>query len=1047
MFGSGAGSTRGGKHRRGARAGHRVQWRRHRGCRAGDDLRPTNRGGAAIDLVPNAEPAPACSDDFRRHLGPASAWAADSRFETRCLSQPPRLSAAQTLQLREETDAADRHYSIGHINARSLAPRLNDVCHLVDGERLDILCVSETWLTGDVLDAVLLVPGYRLFRCDRPGGRRGGGVAILVSNDLRVSRLHDTSDSEPGIEALWLSIGGAGRAQVVVGAIYRPPGTLTVRLCGAIREQFEMALAAGKPVYALGDFNVNMLSADSADTVHFNSLLRDFNMSQLISEPTHPHPVPSLLDLAVTNVPSADIHVSVLPDIVADHLPIVVRPPASHVRRPPTTICSRPWNRVDWDAFSADILNADWGLFYAADDVNSKLAIFMRIWDATADVHAPVKRMTLRRPTCPWLRDEEVREVIAERDAARRAWAASRSVADRNEYKRLRNLSKLVLSRARRSHLTESLYTDARRFWNRLKQYGADFSATGSKNAPPPDQDALSPDQLNQHFAGVGARVAAEASQAAHDAGACDTGPRPYRVCADAFVPHCITLPDLVLTVSRLSASRAVGVDGIPMAAVRSCLPAVGPAILHLVNSSISTLTFPDAWKVAIVTPIHKSGDQKNPGNFRPISILPALSKILEKVVCSQLTSYLITNHVLSPSQYAYRPSHSTEDAVLDIVEWAARSVDAGDVASLTSIDLSKAFDSIDHQLLLTKLEWYGISSHWFSSYLSGRSQLVRGGSTAALPLSHGVPQGSIVGPILFLLFANDLSCFLPHGHLVSYADDTQILDSAPSNLRDLQVLKSRAEENIKCLQHWFSLNSLKMNADKTCFTLLGTQNSIDKAVDFVLRVNNVDIRPAKHIKVLGVLLDPTLSWEPHISSVVRRTNAILVSLFKIRHHLSPEILKILVQSHVFPHLQYCSSVWGGATNSRLDRLQRIIHFAARLVSGLRKYDHVSPALTALGWLGVREVIARRDAVNVYRALHVAAAPGALRAMFRPRSAVSGRRTRATAAGAAVLELPRFRLTAARRLFPYRAAAAWNALPRHVTDAASKRQLLRHFER
>ena len=172
--------------------------------------------------------------------------------------------------------------------------------------------------------------------------------------------------------------------------------------------------------------------------------------------------------------------------------------------------------------------------------------------------------------------------------------------------------------------------------------------------------------------------------------------------------------------------------------------------------------------------------------------------------------------------------------------------------------------------------------------------------------------------------------------------------------------------------------------------------------------MNNVDIRPAKHIKVLGVLLDPTLSWEPHISSVVRRTNAILVSLFKIRHHLSPEILKILVQSHVFPHLQYCSSVWGGATNSRLDRLQGIIHFAARLVS---------------------------------------AAPGALRAMFRPRSAVSGRRTRATAAGAAVLELPRFRLTAARRLFPYRAAAAWNALPRHVTDAASKRQLLRHFER
>ena len=249
------------------------------------------------------------------------------------------------------------------------------------------------------------------------------------------------------------------------------------------------------------------------------------------------------------------------------------------------------------------------------------------------------------------------------------------------------------------------------------------------------------------------------------------------------------------------------------------------------------------------------------------------------------------------------------------------------------------------------------------------------------------------------------------------------------------------------CLQRWFSSNSLKMNADKTCFTLLGTQNSIDKTADFVLSVDNVNIRPAKHIKVLGVLLDPTLSWEPHISSIVRRTNAILVSLFKIRHHLSREILKILVQTHVFPHLQYCSSVWGGATNSRLDRLQCIVHFAARLASGLRKYDHVRPALAALGWPGIREVIARRDAVNVYRALHVAAAPGVLRSMFRTRGAVSERRTRAAAAGSAVLELPRFRLTAARRLFPYRAAAAWNGLPRHVTSSASRRQLLRHFDR
>ena len=975
---------------------------------------------------------------------PASVQAVDARPEERCLLRPPRLTAGETRRLRLETRPADRHYSIGHINARSLAPRLNEVCHLLHSEGLEILCISETWLTEEILDAVLLVPGYTLFRCDRPGGRRGGGVAVLVSDSLRVSRLHDSSGGEPGVEALWLSVGGTGRAQVIIGAIYRPPGALTARLRDAIREQLEMALAVGKPVYVLGDFNVNLLTANSVDTVHFNSLLRDLNMTQLITDPTHPLPVSSLLDLVITSVSSSDVRASVLPDLIADHFPIVVRPSAPRLRCPPITISSRPWHHVDWDKFSTDIAHANWEAFYAAADVNDKLAIFMKIWNSVADAHCPVQRRTLRRPACPWLRDEAVREVMAERDEARRAWAVSRSVADRNAYKQLRNRTKLMLSRARRSYLSESLHTDPKRFWSRLKQHGADLSARGSKGAPlPPDRDALSADQLNQHFAGVGARVAAEASRAARQAGVSDAGPRPYRVCAGAFVPHCITLSDLISTTSQLSATGAVGVDGVPIAAIRSCFPAVGPLILHLINFSISTHTFPDAWKVAMVTPIHKSGDPKQPGNYRPISILPALSKILEKVVCSQLTSYLITNHILSTSQYAYRPSHSTEDAILDIVEWAARRVDAGDVAALTSIDLSKAFDSVDHSMLLNKLEWYGISSRWFSSYLSGRSQVVR--SSAALPLSHGVPQGSIVGPILFLIFTNDLTCFLPHGRLISYADDTQILDSAPAKPPDIHVLKSRAEENIQCLQLWFSLNSLKMNADKTCFTLFGTQNSIDKASDFTLKVNHEDLRPTKHMKVLGVLLDQTLSWEPHISSIVRRSNAILVSLFKIRPHLSPDILKILVQAHVFPHLQYCSSVWGGATNARLDRLQKVVHFAARLVSGLRKYDHVTPALAELGWPSVREVIARRDAVNVHRALYTASAPDSLRVMFRPRAAVSGRVTRGTAAGAAVLDLPRVRLAVSRRLFAYRAAAAWNSLPRHVTGSASRQQLVRHF--
>ena len=202
------------------------------------------------------------------------------------------------------------------------------------------------------------------------------------------------------------------------------------------------------------------------------------------------------------------------------------------------------------------------------------------------------------------------------------------------------------------------------------------------------------------YFASVGPRVAAEVART----GVVDAEPRPPRVCASALVLGPVTLPELSHTISSMSSSRAAGMDGVPLFAIVRCFSVIGPHLLHLINRSIATSTFPSAWKLARVIPIHKCGDRSNLSNFRPISILSALSKIMEKVVSNQLFSYLVENHVLSPEQYAYRPRHSTEDAVLDAVHWMARQIDAGHVASLTTLDLSKAFDSVDHGVLLDKL-------------------------------------------------------------------------------------------------------------------------------------------------------------------------------------------------------------------------------------------------------------------------------------------------------------------------------------------------------
>ena len=353
------------------------------------------------------------------------------------------------------------------------------------------------------------------------------------------------------------------------------------------------------------------------------------------------------------------------------------------------------------------------------------------------------------------------------------------------------------------------------------------------------------------------------------------------------------------------------------------------------------------------------------------------------------------------------------------------------EISTITAADLSKAFDSVDHGVLLAKLGWYGIDPRWFSSYLSGRKQLVRGG-TATLPVNSGVPQGSIAGPVLFSLFTNDLHCHLPNCRVIAYADDTQLLDHSPVDPQNLAQLKVRIEASLDSLQLWFRSNSLKMNPSKTDFALFGTRQNIKKAHNFHICIAGAVTKPSPSVKLLGVTLDPCLSWDIHIGQVVKKCNALLISLYRFRHHFTRETLKILIETHVFPHIIYCISVWGGTTKKQLARIQKIINFSARVVTGARCRERIGPALETLGWSRVEQLVRERDVLKVYKALKNQRYPSTIRNMFTPRNAVSCRATRSSVTGA--LELPRCKLSASQRGFRYRAAAEWNKLSPVVTE-------------
>ena len=677
----------------------------------------------------------------------------------RCLVTIPRLTQRQTRSVdsgatstrpgqesagRGRPGSACRGVKIGHINAQSLVPKVDAVNSLLESERLDLLCVSETWLTPDTLTRFIVFPGYAMVRRDRAestdGQRvRGGGVAVIHREEIHCQMLQTPTTSL--LETLWVSVSVRGGRPAIVGVAYRPPAGSVCQAVDELQEQLRDVLARGKPTYLLGDININVLNTQASDTRRYEAALSELNVTQLVYEPTHLLPSPSALDhvIIITNVPSPRADVINIP--ISDHLPVAVSAPTGRVRKLPTECVTRNWARADWNAICLDLLLADWSNFDTNRDINSMVDIFMRIWWSVLDRHCPARTRRSRCVRCPWITDDyELRQAMSERDEAYRAWLDLRTPESREDYCRLRNSVKAQLALARREFLSRKLVTaDRREFWSSLKKF---YLAPIASAHPAPRIDEAErrtrADRFNEFFSSVGSRIAADLA----DDATVGQAPRPPIVVSAAFQLQPATLPELARAVRRMNSSGAVGLDGVPLSAVKRCFEVIGPRLLCIVNASLTRGIFPEVWKTAEVVPILKpKGDVNDPSSHRPISLLSHLSKIVEKIACDQLSRYLSDHNILYADQYAYRSCHSTEDAVLDAVEWINQNSERGEVSSITAADLSKAFDSVDHGVLLSKLGWYGIDPTWFRSYLSGRGQLVRGGGVV-LPVRFGSPRG-----------------------------------------------------------------------------------------------------------------------------------------------------------------------------------------------------------------------------------------------------------------------------------------------------------------
>ena len=464
-------------------------------------------------------------------------------------------------------------------------------------------------------------------------------------------------------------------------------------------------------------------------------------------------------------------------------------------------------------------------------------------------------------------------------------------------------------------------------------------------------------EKFNDFFAEVGKKTFEKTQEQLSNSVPLELGPTTPDSNISSFKPKPVDCHNVILVIKDLKNTNSFGSDGICLRFIRDGLYIIAFYLTVIVNTSIVTYTFPDLWKIPHIIPVFKNGDTEDISNYRPISLLPVLSKVLEKIVANQLTEFLEKNRLIAESQHGFRPKLSTETALLKMSDRIYKNIDNRKISLLLLLDLSKAFDSVNHAILLEKCIKMNIDPHWFKSYLSNRSQAVRLNDvvSSCKDIKFGVPQGSILGPILFIIYVNDLVGSLPGSFIIQYADDTQIL--IEGDITEIPELIRRAEGILNQAKCYFLTNGLLLNEKKTQFMFIGSRQYISEIGDEVqINFNGNIIKPLKTVKNLGVYFDQYMNFEYHVDDVCKKVMGTLVYLSRVKQFFEPSTRKIVVQSLAISYINYCLKVWGATNNTQLQRIQKLQNFAARVAVGnVRKYDHISPHLKKLEWLKVKD--------------------------------------------------------------------------------------------
>jgi hypothetical protein len=810
----------------------------------------------------------------------------------------------------------NKNFSIIHTNIRSAKKNLSNFENYLANIDFNpsIIALSETWFNDSDVN-IYGIEGYNIESTYRPS-KRGGGVSLLIRESLKYNKRMDLSLINEHCELIFIEIKKdqfESYRDILIGVMYRPPNGNLENYNNYLNDFLEIIKTEEKLIYICGDFNINLLNSTThTDTDNFLNCLYSNSLFPLISKPTRiSKNSATLIDNIFTNdINNVNMTCGILCTDISDHFPIFCIQTDKNENNTIEYITKRNFNNENINKFIHDLNDTDWHEVYNINEAQAAFSYFYNKYCTLFNKNFPIKKIKKGyKNRKPWL-SESIKNAIIKKNKLYVQTKRDPSNINISNYKNYKSNLNRVLRYLERNYYQDLLIknkVNLKKSWQVIKMIiNKNKNSTRNtefriNNKVICDENIIA-NSFNKFFINIGPNLAEKI-------------PKVQGNINDYinYNPNSIFINDIesneIKKIIEQLKDASPGYDGIsPKILKRTYIHYLEP-LKYIFQLSFNQGIFPNEMKLAKVIPIYKNGDVMEINNYRPVSVLSSFSKILEKLMYKRCVSFLNDYKLLYELQFGFREKYNTNLAMIHLIDKISTEINDNNFVLGLFIDLRKAFDTVNHEILLKKLHYHGIrgiSLKWFESYLKNRKQYVQFNNKMSeeQTIKCGVPQGSILGPLLFILYMNDFSKASTKCTSLLFADDTNIFMSG-KNLNDL--IKNMNNEISKIVK-WLNINKLSLNIEKTNYMIFRSPSkNINKSEN--IRINNISINEVNHTKFLGVILDNKLIWNDQIRHIRNKISKGIGILVKCKKYFNESTLKMLYYSFIYPHLSYCRSM------------------------------------------------------------------------------------------------------------------------------------------